>query len=173
MSEPAFELLQFAGIAAACYGLYLFLLRRMAAAVQPYRLRLAELGERLLARGVDPVAEATIRFDLQSAFSPWPMVLLAALMPVFVLKEGFWAALGRPRRRPEPTLEMQRLIGLVSLSWFAANPLFGLIVALELLVLSLLALLVAGNLAVLRHAVRLLAAFHPSLGLRDGLMSSP
>ena len=101
--------------------------RRLADLVQPYRLRLAELGEEMLGSGdLTPGRERQIRFYLDNAFTAGSSPVAALAVP-FVAIFGLTASLAG--RRPPRVIEQDdRTFLLFALSVFAAKPAFGTIV---------------------------------------------
>jgi hypothetical protein len=138
------------------FGAYAVLLRRMAMAVQPVRLRLAEEGEALLAEGrLSPQDENDVVLFLDNAFNGWMPVFLMVLMPaaIFLLAKGSPAAEECP---PNPAVS--KLSGMFAISIFAANPLMGTAAVIEFILLALIAIVFTGSLAALLAAIR--RAFH-------------
>lgn len=141
-------------IVAALTILYGLLLRRLATAVHPSRLHLAERGEKYLTFCDDPKEKSQIRFYLDNAFNPWIAIACCALL---------WVALAlvlfRSRRTPftpKTKEEYSRLCGLFTLSAFAANPLFGAIVAFEIFIIAAVGVVLAGNIALIRRTLALM-----------------
>jgi hypothetical protein len=139
-------------IALACgYGL---LLRRLSDFATECRLELAEVGEKYLRTKVPRVERDQIEFYLDCAFSPWPALATAFLLPLFLLK----GALGLNSDLNMPIADHgthNHIAGLFTISAFAANPLFGILVLGELLVAGFVLIIVVGNLALLKRTLRL------------------
>ena len=148
MIGPEILLLKIIAVVVAAVCTYLVLVRRLADLVQPYRLRLAELGEEMLGSGdLTPGRERQIRFYLDNAFNGWIMTVAALAVP-FVAIFGLTASLAG--RRPPRVIEQDdRTSLLFALSVFAANPLFGTIVAIEIFIFGILLPVVAGHRALI------------------------
>lgn len=130
---------------------YAFLLRRLATAVQPLRLRLAEEGEALLADGVlSPDDEVDVHLFLDNAFNGWAVVFLMLMMPGALL---LLAKDSEPEDEP-PAGAVSKLSGLFAVSIFAANPLMGALAVMEFLVIAVTLVVWTGSLAALRAAIR-------------------
>jgi hypothetical protein len=132
--------------AAAAYLAYLFTLRRLADVAQPYRLQLAELGERILTEPPAPDRAQQVSFYLDHAFSGWVALFAALALPFVALT----AMLEPGAKRPLPTTDDKRLSALFAVSAYAANPLFGTLVAAELFVITLLLVVLSGPAALAR-----------------------
>ncbi|MBU2774253.1 hypothetical protein HMI48_10300 [Acidithiobacillus ferrooxidans] len=131
-------------------GVYGFVLRRLAHEAQPIRLKLAEFGEVMLTQETfNPVQRQYITWCLDHAFSPWPMIVATFFMPFLAIKLIVFGV-GKPSFYDDSRLT--RLTGLFLLSTFVANPIFGLMYGLELLVLGIILLLRGGVPMVLRMA---------------------
>ena len=146
MNEPEILLFRTAGVVVVCVIIYMFALRRLADLAQPYRLHLAEVGEAMLGEDISEERETLIRFCLDNAFSGWVMVVAAVAFPVSVLV-GAYDSIMRRSKQSESRQVMTRdgkIIILFGLSTFVANPLFGTVVAIELFVFGLLAIMLAG-----------------------------
>jgi hypothetical protein len=150
------HLFLFLSVLTFCFTLYVLLLRRLAEIVQPFRLKMAEDGETLLASGLSERDEFQVRYYLDNAFSAKPMAAAAFMLPFFVLCDLVRSALGRPP--PRISLATSRLSFLFTLSAFAANPLFGIIVLVEVFYMGSVVILVADPSILLRAAAALLRA---------------
>jgi hypothetical protein len=135
--------------AAAAYLGYLFVLRRLANVAQPYRLQLAELGERILAHHPARDRAELISFYLDHAFSGWVALFAALALPFVALT----AVLESASRRPPPNPDDKRMSLLFAVSAYAANPLFGTVLAAELFVITLLLVMLSGPQALARAMV--------------------
>jgi hypothetical protein len=130
------------------YGL---LLRRLATIVQPHRLRLAEHGEKYLAVCKDQEERGLIKFYLDKAFSPWITIWAFVSLPIVLIHE-----LVRPAKFdfvPSDEEGHRTICRLFIISVFAANPLFGTLVAVELLIATIVVALVAGNVVLIKRAI--------------------
>jgi hypothetical protein len=143
-----YHLLFWLSFLAIGYGL---LLRRIATIVQPHRLRLAERGEKYLAVCKDPEERALVNFYLDNAFNPWIAISAFFTLPIVIVQE-IWrpAELGFV---PADEDAHRSICGLASISAFAANPLFGSLVVIELLIASIAVALVVGNISLIKRAV--------------------
>jgi hypothetical protein len=130
------------GLAALC--VYYIILRRAADVVQPLRLKMAVLGERILLSCPSTSRASQIRFYLDNAFSGWVMPAAAVLLPVAALLGVVKHFTGRFELTHESNKEDRKIALLFTASTFAANPFFGLIVAVEFLIISALLLIAAG-----------------------------
>jgi hypothetical protein len=124
---------------------YLLILRRLADLAQPYRLRLAEIGEQALADGMPAIESAQVRFYLDNAFNGWVTVAANFVLP-FVAR-GSLTQLLRSRGllgRVKMFSRQAELLTLFIVSAFAANPLFGIVALLEFFLLGMVFLLLNG-----------------------------
>jgi hypothetical protein len=132
MNETLRLVMTDATVAIALYFAYLFVLRRLADVAQPYRLELAELGEQLLAEPCSPERKQQASFYLDNAFKGWIAPFAALVLPFAAV-----TVLIRSDRRPALNPDDRRMSLLFGLSVFAANPLFGTVLAVELFVVTL------------------------------------
>lgn len=136
-----------AGLLAISYGL---LLRRLAKIVEPKRLELARRGEQYLDLCDTKKEKQQIAFYLENAFDPWVAVVASALI---------WLALatviktGAHKPKEKDAGEHDKIAYLFSISAFAANPLFGTITAIELVLIAVAILLIEGNTALLTRTI--------------------
>jgi tetrahydromethanopterin S-methyltransferase subunit B len=169
MSDPDIMIVKFAVMVAGSFILYVFLLRRLADLVQPYRLRMAEVGEGLLCeRPPEPIAEQ-IRFYLDNAFSGWFMLVAAIALPAIILciLVMCLTRAGRKKLSQEQNIN-EKLVALFLISTFAANPLFGIVLGAELLTFGLLAILIAGPTALMAALAQVLSAGARARGAHHG-----
>ena len=131
---------------------YGFILRRLAEFLQAYRLRLAEKGEEYIIRCRTETERGQIRFYLDNALDPRLMMWTAIILPVTMASQLF---------KPEnPYFEItdsgahNEIACLFLFSVLAANPLFAVIVILEIIAVFLPSILVAGNAAMIKRAVK-------------------
>jgi len=126
---------------------YPVLMRALAAWVRPSRMELADLGRRLLARGDLPTAvEDGIRSDLHAATSARRMALYALVLPVMAIvvpivlrastAGGELREIARVAERGDTGPDFRRFVQLALLSQAVANPLFTVIVALEVALIA-------------------------------------
>jgi hypothetical protein len=135
-------------VLAVTYGL---LLRRFATVAAPYRFQLAERGEKYLALSKNPKEKNQIRFYLDNAFNPW--IAIGASLALWI---ALFMVIMRSRDAefvPTNEDEYDRICNLFTFSVFAANPLFGIIVALEIIVVTIVVLLAVGNFVLIRRAL--------------------
>jgi hypothetical protein len=133
-------------------GGYGWILRRISNEVQPARCELAEIGESLLAQELDdPARQLYVQWCLDHAFSPWPMLLAALTVPFLFLKFIIVGG-GQDSNYNDPKLT--KMTWLFLLSSFAANPIFGIVYGIEMLLIGL-ALLIRGGLPLV---IRMVAA---------------
>jgi len=132
------------------YGL---LLLRLSAVAQPLRLRLAEEGEKYLALCNDPRERRIITFYLDNPASPWFAIAAFFLLPIALCRGPSAAIRNRIVYADEPT--HTRLCLKFFVSAIAANPVFGTLVAIELLVVVIGVVLVMGNVALVRRAMQI------------------
>lgn len=114
-------------------AVYVFLARRLADLVQPLRLRLAREGEALLASSLDPDDARQVRFWLDNAFSAVPAAIFVMMFPMLMTNTLIGRLLGKHPKPLRSGAAMRRLSLLFMASAFAANPLFGVIALLELI----------------------------------------
>jgi hypothetical protein len=129
--------------------LYGWILRRLADLVQPLRLRLAVLGERVLGSNPSRSRRDQTEFYLDHTFSGWVMPVASVGFPIAALFGLLKYAAGKFELTPEPNEEDDRMMLMFSGSVFAANPLFGSIVVVEFAIVALLSLMLAGPPAVM------------------------
>jgi ABC-type antimicrobial peptide transport system permease subunit len=128
---------------------YFFVLRRFASFVQPYRLRMAQLGEEILAGRVTAARAEQISFFLDNAFSGWVMAGAILVFPFAV----FWGtakyAFGGFSLTAQFDKDDQKMVVLFALSAFAANPLCGTIFAVEAAIFVFIVVMLAGQSALM------------------------
>ncbi len=130
------------------FGLYAIVLRQLAKAVQPLRLRLAEEGEALLAEGILSIEEESdVRMFLDNAYNGWMAVYVMLLMPAAM----FYLTINSPGTDGRAT---DRLTWLFLVSVLAANPFMGALAAMEFVVLAFGVVIATGSFAMLRAALR-------------------
>jgi hypothetical protein len=155
------SILLWVGLAAIGYGL---LLRRAATIAQPYRLQLAEMGEKYIALCDNPEEKAQIQFYLNNVFNPWITIFVAFVLPLFVIIMAICPTSpysGSFEFTVMNEEEHNKIWWRFTISVVAANPLFGTIALFEVLIGLAFVLLVAGNAALIRRAVRALLRPHP------------
>ena len=145
MSYEQFLMLAVAVVSAL--SLYILILRRLADAVQPYRIYLAESGEAYLANDSKPNDKKRIvRFFLDNAFQPWVVMLGAIVLPVVLMvslvKQCFSGKDVTPQDRD---VEYDRLDKVFTMSALCANPLFGIIFLVQLLFVFAVAVLLTAS----------------------------
>lgn len=114
-------------------------------------MELAERGEKYLAFCDNQREIQQVNFYLDNAFNPWIAVIACIFLWV-----GLLIVLLNPRAGALETKnedEHEAISNLFTISVFAANPLFGMIVAIEIIVFTIVALLLVGNVALIRRAV--------------------
>lgn len=133
---------------------YALILRRLADAAQPARLRLAEEGEALLAEGNLGVEnERQVRIYLENAFSGKTALIAALAIPIAMI----WLVFQQPQEQSrEVEARLSRLGDWFALSVFAANPIFGIVVAVEIILLGTTLAILTGSFSAVRAAVALL-----------------
>ena len=134
----------------ACVVLYGFFLRRIATAVQPLRLQLAERGEKYLRISKDPRERKLITFYLDNALSPWVCFWAFILLPVVLVRQMFRSSNNKLEKENEA--EYGRILALFTISVFAANPLFGVLTIIEIVIALLLAIMLSGKFGLLVRA---------------------
>ncbi len=146
-----FPVIQGIAIVSALAILYGVLLRRLATIAEPYRFQLAERGEKYLALCDNPKEKSQIRFYLDNAFNPW--IAFAACF--FLWLALFMVAAKKSANDFEPTSvsEHEQIANLFTLSVFAANPLFGAVVTVEMVLVTVAVVLIAGNFALVRRVI--------------------
>jgi|SRR5580692_3939904 hypothetical protein len=132
------------------YGL---LLRRLATIAHPHRLRLAELGEKYLVVCKTPEERALIKFYLDKAFSPWVAASACVLFPIVLFQEIFWPRRGKFNFVPTDEDAHNKICRLAVISMFAANPIFGSLVALQLISATAIVALISGNITLIKRAI--------------------
>ena len=143
--------------ATALFGLvaYLFLLRRLADAVQPYRLKMAVLGESMLASDLTDEARKQVEFYLDNAFGGRIALVAAIAFPVAVVL-GFYEELWGTTE-PAPSVDERKMATFFSLSVFASNPFMGTVLGIEIFVFGLLLVVVLGPSALTAALMALMA----------------
>lgn len=167
INAPIWDLLEplIFGSGAVCA--YVVVLRRLADAAFAARLRLAELGEEALGRTISNDDRDLIGSMLDHAFSPLPALAAAILVPVLVVL----ILVRTPTRAPEDVSYRMPILRAFAISAFAANPVCGAIVALELLVIAAVVLVFLGHAVVAKLCFNLVrsvekvasAAIHPAM----------
>lgn len=143
------ELLLTVILLAICYG---FVMRRLAEFAQGYRLRLAQQAEEYIIRCRTETEREQIRFYLDNALDPRLMIWTAILLPTIMVMQ-----LVKPEN---PDFEMadpgihNEIACLFLFSALATNPLFAAIVILEIIAVSFPSILVAGNAALIKRAIK-------------------
>jgi hypothetical protein len=134
-----------------CFGLYAIVLRQLAKAVQPLRLRLAEEGEALLTEGVLSIEEESdVRMFLDNAYDGWVAVFLMLMMPAAM----FYLLIDPTGTDDRATERSAKLSWLFLVSVFAANPFVGALAIMEFVVLAFVMVIATGSFAMLRAALR-------------------
>jgi hypothetical protein len=154
------------GVAAVAlvYGLFV---RRLAELVQPLRLQLAERGEKYISISKDGKERRSIEFYLDNAFNPWICVWGSLFLPALTI----WQLVRpmTPKFDATDKEEYRKISALFTISVFAANPLFGLIMIFELTIATIIIIIFSGKLNILlrvglalveRQAVRRPARHH-------------
>lgn len=141
---------QYLGLAVLIAISYGLLLRRLAKIVEPKRLELAQRGERYLDLCDTKKERQQITFYLENAFDPW-VAILASFLIWFALVKVIRTGAHKSEERDER--EHDEIAWLFSISAFAANPLFGAITVLEILLIAIVVLLIEGNSVLLRRAI--------------------
>lgn len=155
---PWYAILRFQGLllgivlVAIGYGVFV---KRLAIVVQPLRLRLAERGEKYLAVCKDPKERSLITFYLDNALSPWLAIWTTLLLPIVLIKQLITPVTHKIVKEDEE--ECRRLTALFIISTFAANPVFGFFVAVELIIVAIVVILLSGKITLLlRVAITLI-----------------
>jgi hypothetical protein len=131
---------------------YAFTVRRLAELVHTYRLRLAEQGEKYLRLCNTTEEREQVLFYLDNALNPWLLIWSAILLPVIMIMLLFKS--DNPELDITDTGLYNEINYLFISSILAANPLFGIIVIIEMIIFGLPSLLVAGNLLLVRRAIK-------------------
>jgi hypothetical protein len=158
MTSVLWNLIELIAMPAALLVAYLLFFRRLADVVQPLRLEMAELGERLLASSISDRRKAQVSFYLENAFSGYVMALAVVLFPVFVALTLIQSVFKQKIEDIHASPEEKKLAVLFTVSVFAANPLFGLILFAELFLLGLTLFTISGQAAVVSAISRTLRA---------------
>lgn len=141
------------------FALYALLLKRLAQAVQPLRLRMAEEGEAALASGeLSQEDETDVRLFLANAYNGWVAVFVLMVMPIAATMLLFQR--DKDAEAP-PSPVVARLLWRFAVSGFAANPVCGLLVAGEFLVIMAILVIATGSVAAVRGIVRKLLRAGP------------
>jgi hypothetical protein len=152
-------------IALATLG-YGFILRRLAEVIHPLRLRLAELGEKYLEMPLAPEDRTQVIFYLDNAFNPWVAVVAVASFPFVIIFLLF-----RPKQNNTSIGTQKEIEYLFTISVVAANPLFSLVTALELLIAALFGVLLYKQLSLVKNAVHIFFQFK-AVGWRRSVISA-
>ena len=134
------------GIALVTLGYGLFV-RRLAELVQPLRLQLAERGEKYLAVSKDGKEQSSVKFYLDNALNPWISIWASILLPMLAAYQSIWPS--SPKFVATDEREYRRISALFTISVLSANPLFGLIIIIELADGTILIVIFSGNINVL------------------------
>ena len=100
-----------------------------------------------------PEERALIKFYLDKAFSPWVALSACVLFPVVLFQEIFWPRQGKFDFVPTNEDAHNKIYRLAVISMFAANPIFGSLVALELIISAAIVALISGNIALIKRAI--------------------
>ena len=152
MNEPLKMVFEGFSLLVLAMCAYSFVLRRMADVVQPFRTKLARQGEKLLAKANTDIDKNQIKFYLDHAFCGWIAPLAVIIFPVsaliYVLMS--FSKSGRARVFDADLRESDGgLAFLFAISIFAANPLFGLLLAAEIISFGAIVVLAIGPSALL------------------------
>jgi len=149
---------------------YCLVLRRFADLAQPYRLRIAELGEGILASRPSLTRAQQTEFYLDNAFSGWIMPFAVAVVPFAAalgVAKYLWGgfSLSQHANKEDDTMSL-----LFLASAFASNPLFGAVFFVECAVLVLVVIVFAGPRAMMAAIAEFIRVEVALLG-RDGKRS--
>jgi len=173
MNEHMLQLLQGLAIITVSVVIYALILRRMAFVVQPVRLKMAELGEHILSSDLPAARADQIRFYLDNAFNGWVMFFVALVLPLVAVFMPFYMMAKRQTQElHQQNSDEQRVAELFGISAFAANPLFGAVVAVEFAVLGFLLLLFVGP-QLVADMLRMLITLERGVQSRLSRLSGP
>ena len=127
---------------------YLLLCRRLADMAQPIRLKIAETGERLLASSINDRRKSQVRFYLDNAFSGLIMPIVTLLLPLCCLVAFCEIITKQQHKAMHMGDDEQKLSGFFVISTAAANPIFALLVAIEVILLFPLLFVASGPTAI-------------------------
>jgi hypothetical protein len=131
-------------ISAALVVGYTLLVRRLAELLQPMRLEMAELGNRLLKSDLVQEDKNVVKFMVTHAYSPWSEIGFAIVLPFAVVFLIFRRVVGGIQLRA-PDSECAKLAHMAMGSMLAASPLAAVFVIAELLTIGFVGFLVEGN----------------------------
>lgn len=157
----AYEIFTFFLKVAIALIAYMWLMGRCAKLLAPMRMHFAVEGEKFIANTHDERARKHMQANLDNAFSAFWAIAFAMTIPLFglinIITEA-WSAL-RHEQRQAPAFskaerEEQQLNVMFLASVAGANPIFGAIIAVELLLLFSLSALLTGQITVAKAVIR-------------------
>ncbi len=138
---------------ALALALYSFLHLRLARAVQPLRLELGELGEKMLSNSnLSAHHRIVIEFMLNQAYNRWILILVIIFTPFIWLQMMLSKKQRRKSREmwtvldPDLKRDIETIDRLFLLSVYAANPFLAVIFGIERFTLSLITVLLRASL---------------------------
>ncbi len=137
---------------------YMLLLRRLADVVQPIRLDIAEVGEKLLASSISERRKAQVAFYLDNAFNGLVLPLACLLLPAFFIVALIKIVTKSKWEYPTVGNDERKISGLFTISVAAANPVFALVFLLELVIFMPVLFLASGQSAVVSTLADMLRA---------------
>lgn len=148
MNNAPFNMMEAVFIITVLFVAYLVLYRRLADMVQPVRLELAEIGERLLASSINERRKGQVSFCLDNAFNGLIMPIAAFIFPLCVFSTLIDIATKRRKMDVHVGDSEKKLTVLFIISAAAANPIFALLVTVELILCVPVLFLASGPAAV-------------------------
>lgn len=134
MNDLSVPILQIGLYVFVAFTAYVWILNRLAKFAQPMRLKMAEDGFLALNDGsLTGDERRAVLLSLNLAFNPWPAVVAAFLFPwaaIYFLVRALIAGKSKIRQRSPIVANISWKFLLSSM---AANPLFGLVLLVELL----------------------------------------
>lgn len=126
--------------AAAALLLYLILKNRFIAMADPLRMRLADLGKKVLSDpNLDAQDRERIEFQLDHAYNGWIAWAFVVLLPISAVRSLWDSFSGRTKAGPVTHKSDSNAITLLAtISVFASSPLAAIIFALEFILLAVL-----------------------------------
>lgn len=137
---------------------YIVLLAVLAKFVQPIRLLLADEG-RIILNNANSSSQNRHQaiFYLSNAYSPWPTVIASLSFPIAAIFIAFSICRIQITKREPRKSGGARMAGLFTISVIAANPVFGLVLFLEHFFLTILLIVMTGQIEAFRVVVEKLA----------------
>jgi hypothetical protein len=143
---------------------YMGIVRRAADVVQPLRLQMAELGREVLVSDASADDKSFVRFCLDNAFNAFIPFVGALIMivggPVYVLRACYMALANKDfEESSSGDPRVRKMSSLLLISSVAANPFFGTVLVIEVIITAVLTSLLTRQLRAWQSIVMELVTF--------------